>query len=94
MSEMRCQDCGAITTASGYCSMCGRYNEPSPTTEERIVAARLQERAEQCRDGNSEGTTYLRSIRATGGGWVEIDAEYLDHLFGRIEYESGAGGGG
>ncbi len=69
-------------------------SEKPPTVQERIHAAELQERAEECRDGSSEGTTYPRSIRATGGGWVEIAAEYLDHLLGRIEYESGAGGGG
>lgn len=59
---------------------------------EREVAARLQERADEVRDGNSDRVH--RTIHATGGGWVEIQAEYLGHLIDRIEYESGAGGGG
>ena len=62
------------------------------SVSERIEADVLQTRAEESRDGLSD--TMHRVIRATGGGWVEIQAEYLAHLLDSIEHESAHGGGG
>lgn len=64
-----------------------------PSIEERRRAAALQELAENLRDGSSDGTAYTRVVRAVGSGWVEIQADYLEHLLGRIEDEMQAGGG-
>lgn len=52
-------------------------------------AAELQDLASDVRDGRSD--TMHRVIRATGAGWVEIQAEYLRHLLDRIEDESSRG---
>lgn len=53
------------------------------TTLEREIAARLQEQADEVRDGTSD--RMHRIVRATGDGWVEIQGEYLGHLIDRLD---------
>ena len=59
--------------------------------EDRRRAAALEQRADEERDGRSD--RMHRVIRATGHGWVEIQADYLGHLLDRIESESRWSGG-
>ena|SRR5580704_2983 len=49
----------------------------------RVRAARLQAKAEQCREPSTSESLH-RIIRGGDYGWVEIHAEYLEHLLDRI----------
>jgi hypothetical protein len=62
-----------------------------PSFEARSRAAELQARAEK---SGSDRTDLHRVIRATDGGWVEIQADYLAHLLDVIDQlEAGLAGG-
>lgn len=56
----------------------GERTMRTATMEEREVAAEIQERLSGARNGLSD--EMHRVVRATGGGWVEIQAEFLIHV--------------
>ena len=53
---------------------------------EREKAAYLQTRADQLRDPTA--THLHRRIQPIGGGWVQIQADYLDHLLSLLGHAS------